>query len=139
MLFNMEKYKKGKVAKYMGHYTTKKYSFRFSNITEQQARDLKKIWKGAKVSRPADRIKSRRKNGIVGLVPIRKGKNYGWISLFLKRNKLTKSKCDICVSILTEYDMRTFTLPDYVRKVVHATKADITFSFISITWTPSKR
>ncbi len=113
----------------MGQHTTKKFSFRLSAITKQQAGNLKKVWRDAKVLMPENRLKFLRKNGIVGIIPIRKDKKYHWLNSFFKKNRINLSQCDIFISMSTRYDTRVLALPDYVMKVIRETGADITFSF----------
>lgn len=112
--------------------TKKTFSFRFSNITAKQAEDLRKKTNYVRISLPQERISSRRNGGVVGIVSLRKNIEYKWISAYMKKHRISKSKCDVFVSIRTEYDTRIFALPNYAMKVIHNTGVDITFSFTSI-------
>ena len=107
--------------------TKKRYSFRFLDMTAQQAADLGKRGSRVKIS------PGWKKGIVVGVVPLRESINYSWIKAFIRKGRISKSKCDIFISIRTDYDTKMLGVPKYVLRIIHDTKVNITFSFTSIT------
>ena len=67
--------------------------------------------------------------GTVLMVNLTTNSDYSWIEEFILRNRICLSQCNFYMGVLSEYEERTYEVPDYMTNLIRRIYAPIIFSF----------
>ncbi|SRR6266496_297340 len=103
---------------------------RLADIPPKLLTELERELPGTRIKTNERRAKD--KNKLVVLLELDDSIDCGKLCGFIDRNKIARSKCILCISLLTEGYMGGVRVPAFALKLVCSLDCELNFSFIKV-------